>query len=188
MSGRKSGRGKTAAVEHGVPLGEEGGLIGEEIVGGVEDVDAGDFVAAADGVDDILTGGDFTEDRVFAVEPVGRDVSDEELGAVGARAGIGHGEDAGFGVFEGRVEFVTELVAWAAGAGAGGVAALDHEVGDDAVEFDAVVVAALGEVEEVGAGHGRLRGEERAFDLAFVGVNDDADVSHEMGDWRIGGW
>ena len=52
------------------------------------------------------------------------------------------------------MELVAEAVAWAAHSGSGWVAALDHEVLDDAVEFDAVVVASGGEVEEVGAGHG----------------------------------
>lgn len=40
----------------------------------------------------------------------------------------------------------------AAAAGAGGVAGLEHEVGDYAVEEDVVVVAALGEGGEVFAG------------------------------------
>ena len=40
------------------------------------------------------------------------------------------------------------VVAGAAGAGAGGVAALDHEAGDDAVEDHAVVEASLREEDE----------------------------------------
>ena len=46
------------------------------------------------------------------------------------------------------VELGLELVARAAGAGAGGVAALDHEAGDDAVEDDAVVEPFAGEEDE----------------------------------------
>lgn len=51
-----------------------------------------------------------------------------------------------------RVDLVFELVAVdgaTAAAGAGGVAGLEHEVGDDAVEEDVVVVAALCEGGEV---------------------------------------
>lgn len=43
----------------------------------------------------------------------------------------------------------------AAATGAGGVAGLDHEVGDYAVHEEVVVVAALGEGGEVLAGLGR---------------------------------
>ena len=53
------------------------------------------------------------------------------------------------------VDLVVEFVAvdgGAAAAGAGRVAGLQHEVGNDAVEDDVVVVAALGEGGEVGAG------------------------------------
>ena len=47
------------------------------------------------------------------------------------------------------VRLVLELVAGAAHAGAGRVAALDHEVRDDAVEDDAVVEAVARELDEV---------------------------------------
>lgn len=49
-------------------------------------------------------------------------------------------------------DLVLELLAvdgGAAAAGAGGVAGLDHEVGDDAVDEEVVIVAALGEGGEV---------------------------------------
>ena len=66
-------------------------------------------------------------------------VGDEELAAVGARAGIGHREDAGLVVFQGRIELILELVPGTAHAGAGRVAALHHEIVDHPVE-DGVVV------------------------------------------------
>lgn len=116
---------------------------------------------------------------MFAVEVWGGKVGDEELAAVGAGACVGHREDAGFVVFEVRDEFVAEFVAWAARSGAGWVAALNHEVGDDAVEFDVVVVVFFGEVEVVRDGHGGLGSEEGGFDVAFFGVEDDADVGHK---------
>lgn len=51
-----------------------------------------------------------TEDDVLAIEPRGDDGSDEELGAVGVGAGIGHGEEAGLGVSELEV-LILELLA-----------------------------------------------------------------------------
>ena len=79
---------------------------------------------------------------MLAVEPGSRDVGHEELAAVGAGARVGHGEETGAVVLQAGGELVGELVAGAAHAGAGGIAALNHEVGDDAVEGDAVVEAA----------------------------------------------
>jgi hypothetical protein len=57
-------------------------------------------------------------------------------------------------------ELVGEAVAGTAAAGAGGVAALDHEVGDDAVEDGAVVELVAGEEDEVADGVRRFGGEE----------------------------
>src|SRR5436190_18498536 len=54
------------------------------------------------------------EDRVLVVEPAGLDLGDEELAAVGARAGVGHRQGAGHVREVG--ELVVELVAGAAGA------------------------------------------------------------------------
>src|SRR5690349_866557 len=51
---------------------------------------AGKRVALLDGVDDILTLGYLAEDGVLAVQPVGLDMSDEELAAVCAGSGIRH--------------------------------------------------------------------------------------------------
>ena len=67
------------------------------------------------------------------------DGDDEELRAVGVRAGVGHRERAADDLVV--VELVLEGVARAAGAGALGAAALDHEVGDHAVEGEPVVEA-----------------------------------------------
>ncbi len=68
------------------------------------------------------------------------------------------------------VELVLELVAGAAGADALRAAALDHEVGDHAVEDEPVVEALAGELREV---RDRLRGilgEELDLDRALAGV------------------
>ena len=73
------------------------------------------------------------------------DECDEELAAVGAASaalsGVCHRQDAGRVVAQAGVEFVVELVAGAAAAGAVGIAALRHKAGDYAVKGYAVVVA-----------------------------------------------
>src|SRR5690606_27566176 len=81
-----------------------------------------------------------SEDRVLAVE-VGRGRErDEELAAARARATVRHAEHAGAVVPQRRRKLVDDDVAGAAHAGAGRIAALDHETFDDAVELGAVVV------------------------------------------------
>src|SRR5690606_8409355 len=99
-----------------------------------------------DRVDDLLGLGvdDLTEDGVATVEVWGRADGDEELRAVGARAGVRHREQVAAVELQLGVELVGELVARAAAAGAGGVATLDHEAVDDAVEDRAVVERTAG--------------------------------------------
>ena len=72
---------------------------------------------------------------------------DEELAAVGVGPGVGHGQRPEL-VASRRGELVGELVARAPGAGPGGVTALEHEAGDDAVEDDAVEVVVAGQEHE----------------------------------------
>src|SRR5258708_24703821 len=129
-------------------------MCGERLVGSglaFEDVDGADGVAGlavtpgvalAEAVDDLHAAAHTAKDAVLAVEVGGGAEGDEELGAVGVAAGVGHGEDAGAVMREGeRARLVVELVAGAACARAGGVAALGHEAADDAVEGGAVVEA-----------------------------------------------
>ena len=97
---------------------------------------------------------------------------DEELRAVGAGTGVGHGEAAGLVEGEGGVDLVLEEVAGIAASVAELIATLDHEAGDDAVEGGAVVeglavnlleglgvgpvLGAIGETDEVRDGDGSL--------------------------------
>jgi hypothetical protein len=77
------------------------------------------------------------------------------LAAVCVRAAIGHAQDAGTGMLQGRVDLVLEFLPVdraPASAGASGVACLKHEVRDDAVEDAVVVVATLGQRAEIPAG------------------------------------
>ncbi len=62
-------------------------------------------------------------------------------------------------------------VAGAAGAGAFRAARLDHEVGDDAVECEAVVEAVFGELLEVGDRFGRFVVMQFEADIAVLGFD-----------------
>src|SRR5262249_27393933 len=102
------------------------------------------------------------------VEPGCGGVRDEELRAVGIRAGVGHRENAGAVVLEVFVEFVFEGVAGAAGAGAFGATALDHKVGDHAGPFQTVVKAFAGKLLEIGDRLGRFIVEQLDADVSSV--------------------
>lgn len=102
---------------------------------------------------------DAAEDGMFAVQPGSRGQSDEELAAVGVLAAVGHAEDSGARVFQRRVDLVFKLVPVDACPSAPRprrVARLDHEVRDDSVEDDAVVVVSLRQRRKVLARLGRV--------------------------------
>ena len=118
---------------------------------------------------DVLAARHLPEDGVLAVEPRGRvGGDDEELAPVRVRAGVRHRERPALDLVV--VELVLELVARAAGAGALRAAALDHEVGDDAVEDQPVVEALAGELGEVLDRLRGLVGKELDLDRSFAGV------------------
>lgn len=97
-------------------------------------------------LDDIHALDDGAKDHVFVIQPGRLHCCDEELTAVAVRPGIRHRHHTWSSVLE-REVLVLELVAvdgLAAGAIVlGEVAALAHEVGDDAVEGAALVAKAL---------------------------------------------
>lgn len=75
------------------------------------------------------------------------------------------------------MEFIFEQAArvsgFAAFASAGGITALDHEAGYQAVEDGVVVVAIEAELEEVAGREGGLFGEEVEEDVACGGSKKD---------------
>ena len=146
-----------------------------------DDLHCCELVAALDLIDDILSGHHMTEDRMFAVQMRGRHMGDEELAAVGVGAGVGHGEDAGARMLQGRIDLVGEGVARTAGPGSQRTAALDHEIRDNPVEGQAIVefmplgsgAAAeifrpFGQTDEVGDGQRGLFVFEHTEDFPFL--------------------
>ena len=99
---------------------------------------------------------------------------DEELGAVGVRAGVRHREGAALDLV--LVELVLERVAGAAGSGALRAAALDHEVRDHPVEAEVVVEALGGELAEVLDRLRRILVVELELDRAGIGVHGGCDM------------
>merc|ERR1719171_2457264 len=99
-----------------------------------------------DGLDDVHALEDAPEDDVAPVEPGRLHRADEELRPVRAGARVRHGEHAGARVLELEV-LVGELLAVdglaARAVAPREVAALEHEVRDDAVELGALVVERL---------------------------------------------
>src|SRR5207248_9319512 len=81
-------------------------------------------------------------------------MDDEKLAAVSVRSRVRHGDDA-LGVLQAH-RLVLEAITGAARPGAGGIAGLDHEVLDDAMERHTVVIAFTRQEHEVVHRRGRL--------------------------------
>ena len=97
-------------------------------------------------LNDVHAINDFTKHDVLAVQPGAGDSGDEELRPVGVGAGVGHRQQTGAGVSLVEV-FVRELLTvdqltTVASAGFK-VTTLEHEVGDNSVEDQALVAEAL---------------------------------------------
>ena len=102
---------------------------------------------------------DPTKDGVFAVEPGSGSKSDEELTSVGIGTGIGHAQNACTGVLERWHNLIFEFLSVdgaSSTASAGRISALDHEIGDDSMKDDPIVVASLRQGGKVLAGLGGL--------------------------------
>src|ERR1700676_3534471 len=115
-----------------------------------------ELIALLDLVDDVLAAGDRSEDGMLAIQPVGGDVCNEELAAVGIGPGIGHGERTDFVLVGIAFGLVFKAVAWTAAPGTCWVAALDHEIGDDAMKHRAVIKAFARQEDKVVDGLGRV--------------------------------
>ncbi len=99
---------------------------------------------------------DFSEHRVVSVEMRRGRQGNEKLAAVRIRAGVGHREDAFGVVFELRMDFVGKGITGTSAAGACGIAALNHEAVDHAMEDDTVVKVLFRQLDEIRHGVGGL--------------------------------
>jgi len=87
------------------------------------------------------------EDDVLAVEPGSHNSGDKKLGSVGVGPSICHGEEEWGGMLELEVLILELLAPNRATTGAitaGEVTTLKHELGNDTVEYGALVVFAIG--------------------------------------------
>src|SRR5437867_8379655 len=113
-----------------------------------------------------------------------RGVADEELAAPGVLAGVGHGERPRDVLVDVLVGLALDRVSRAAATDPSfpalrvGIAALDHEVRDHAVELGAVIETRVRELLEVGDGVGHLVAEQLQLDGAFDGLDDGLLVRH----------
>ena len=95
-----------------------------------------------------------TKNRVHTIQMGGGAMGDEKLAAVSAGSCIGHGKDSGFVMFQVFLKLIFKLIARSAHAVSIGTSALDHEVSDYPVEFQAVIIFSLGQVYKIPAGGG----------------------------------
>lgn len=89
---------------------------------------------------------------MLAIQPRRGRKGDEELTAVRVGPAIRHAEDTGTSVLQVIANLVFEFLAVdraSSSTGAGRITSLNHEVGDDAVEDDVVVVTSLRKSREV---------------------------------------
>ena len=100
---------------------------------------------------------------MFPIQPGRRRQRNKKLAPIRIGPRIRHAQNPRPGVLERGVDLVSEGGApggFPAAAGARGVAGLDHEARDHAVDGDVGVVGALDEGGEVGAGGGGVGGVE----------------------------
>ena len=110
---------------------------------------------------------DAAKDCMLPIQPGRRRERNEELAPVRVGTTIGHAEHACASVFQGGFDFVFELFTIdgiTAAACASRVASLDHEIRDDAMEDDVVIVAPLSESREIFASFGRMVVVELQYD------------------------
>ena len=101
---------------------------------------------------------------------------EKKLTPIRIRARVRHGQYACAGVFQTGMNFVLEFTAingFAAAAGPRGIPALDHEIPDDAMENNAIIIPAQTELREVVAGAGSVLPIQLDFEVPHRGVEGD---------------
>ena len=103
---------------------------------------------------------------VFAV------VADEELRTSRVAPGVGHREHTAVVTLARSRSLALDGVARTSRTVALGASALDHEVGNHAVERQSVVEIVFGQLDEIGHGSGSFGGVKLGFHHPFFGRND----------------
>ena len=140
-----------------------------------------EFLTTLNGVDNVHTFADRTENGMISVQPRRCYCGEEKLGAPSVSTGVRHGKNARFVVLEGQCgRFARDLPAWATGSGSArhgvfGVrtAALNHEIFNDTVKVETVVVAHVHQFHEVGHGVWCVSVKEVDGDVAGAGFHED---------------
>src|SRR2546422_1198451 len=150
-----------------------------------------DFVVLRNLVDHVQSLRDLSENRVDSVKVrLGR-MTDEELAAAGVFSGVGHGQRSRHVLVDVFLGLAFDGVAGPAGSDAPlpafrmGVAPLNHEIGDHAVELGAVIEARVRELLEIGDGGRHLIGEQLDVDGAFRGLENGLFVRHHCSRERL---
>jgi len=129
-----------------------------------------------DGLDDLHTLGDGAEDAVLAIQPLGLDGAQEELGAVGVGTSVGHGEDARASVLQLEV-LISELLAIdglaTSAVAASEITTLAHEIVDDTMERGAL------EMERLARSAGALLAGAEASEI-LGGLGDDVGAEGHL--------
>src|SRR5881296_2127192 len=150
-----------------------------------------DFVVLRNLADYVLSLGDLSENGVDSVKVRLGSMTDEELAAAGVLPGVGHGQRPRYVFVDVLLGLALDGVAGPAGADPPlptlriGIAPLNHKVGDDAVEFGAVVEARVGELLEIGDGGRHLIGKQLHVDRAFRGLENGVFVRHHHSRERL---
>src|SRR2546430_2787660 len=142
------------------------------------------FVVLRNLADHVQSLGDLSENGVDSVKVrLGR-MTDEELAAAGVLSGVGHRQRPRDVLVDVLLGLALDGVAGTARADPPlpglriGVASLNHEVGDHAVELGAVVESRVRELLEVGDGGRHFVGEQLHVDSALRGLENGLFVRH----------
>lgn len=103
------------------------------------DAEAIDAIFHGNGIDDILPGHHIAKNAMLAIQMRCRSMSDEELAAIGAWSCIGHGKRASLIMLQTGMELILEFITGSPSAIAFRIAALNHEIGDDPMEFKSII-------------------------------------------------
>jgi len=139
----------------------------------LNDDDFFNLVPRPDGVDDVGTFVHLAEYRMVAIQVLGilPIVADEELGATGIAASMGHGQYPTVVALADTGQLAIDFVAGASTASAFGASTLNHKIGNDPVEVQTIVKAIFRKFYKVGDGAGSIVIKKDGFHLAFCSMD-----------------